>query len=109
MMTDEMKKAVREMISEYMEGAATETDNLMEHVVAKLAETMDIPALEMHALHEIGELLDCLSRGDVEGIMHEFAELKIVMCAVKRHLPEGMNMRVWQDAVDGYAKKYGVE
>lgn len=109
MMTEEMKKAVREMISEYMEGAATETDNLMEHVVAKLAETMDIPALEMHALHEIGELLDCLSRGDTGGILHEFAELKIVMCAVKRHLPEGMTMRVWQDAVDGYAKKYGVE
>lgn len=109
MMTDEMKKAVREMISEYMEGAATETDKLMEHVVAKLAESMDIPALEMHALHEIGELLDCLSRGDTEGVLHEFAELKIVMCAVKRHLPEGMTMRVWQDAVEGYAKKYGVE
>ena len=109
MMTEEMKKAVREMISEYMEGAATETDNLMEHVVAKLAETMDIPALEMHALHEIGELLDCLSRGDVDGILHEFSELKIVMCAVKRHLPDGVTMRVWQDAVDGYAKKYGVE
>lgn len=109
MMTEEMKKAVREMISEYMEGAATETDKLMEHVVAKLAETMDIPALEMHAVHEIGELLDCLSRGDVEGIMHEFAELKIVMCAIKRHLPDGVTMRVWQDAVDGYAKKYGVE
>lgn len=109
MMTEEMKKAVREMIEEYMEGAESETEKRMEHVVAKLAETMDIPALEMHALHEIGELLDCLSRGDVEGILHEFAELKIVMCAVNRHLPEGMAMRVWQDAVDGYAKKYGVE
>ena len=109
MMTDEMKKAVREMIEEYMEGAASETDKLMEHVVAKLAETMDIPALEMHAVHEIGEMLDCLSRGDTEGILHEFAELKIVMCAIKRHLPEGMSMRVWQDAVEGYAKKYGVE
>ena len=108
-MTEEMKKAVREMISEYIKGAESETENRMEHVVAKLAETMDIPALEMHALHEIGELLDCLSRGDVEGILHEFAELKIVMCAVKRHLPEGMTMRVWQDAVEGYAKKYGVE
>ena len=109
MMTEEMKKAVREMISEYMDGAASETDKLMEHVVAKLAETMDIHALEMHAVHEIGELLDCLSRGDTEGILHEFAELKIVMCAIKRHLPDGVTMRVWQDAVEGYAKKYGVE
>lgn len=109
MMTDEMKKAVREMISEYMEGAESETEKLTEHVVAKLAETMDIPALEMHALHEIGELLDCLSQGNTEGILHEFSELKIVMCAVKRHLPEGMNMRVWQDAVEGYAEKYSVK
>ena len=109
MMTDEMKKAIREMISEYMECAASENDKLMEHDVAKLAETMDIPALEMHAVHEIGELLDCLSRGDTEGILHEFAELKIIICAVKRHLPNGVTMRVWQDAVEGYAKKYGVE
>ena len=109
MMTEEMKKAVREMISEYMEGAESKTEKRMERDVAKLAETMDIPALELHAVHEIGELLDCLSRGDVEGILHEFAELKIIMCAIKRHLPDGVTMRVWQDAVEGYAKKYGVE
>ena len=42
--------------------------------------------------NEIRELLDCLIRGDVEGILHKFAELKIVMCVVKRHLPEGVTM-----------------
>ena len=85
------------------------TEKMEFEEVGAAVSPLDIPALEMHAVHEIGELLDCLSRGDTEGILHEFAELKIVMCAIKRHLPEGMSMRVWQDAVEGYAKKYGVE
>ena len=78
MMTDEMKKAVREMISEYMEGAESETEKLMEKVACALAERMDVSALEKHAVHEVGQMLDYYGMENVEGVFHEFYELKIV-------------------------------
>ena len=109
MMTDEMKKAVREMISEYMEGAESETEKLMEKVACALAERMDVSALEKHAVHEVGQMLDYYGMENVEGVFHEFYELKIVMCALRKHFPEGMTHRICREAVEEYAKKFGVE
>lgn len=109
MLTEEMKNEFRAMISEYMEGEECETEKLKNRVVEKLVETMGLDDLEKHAVHEIGEFLDCYGMGSVEGMLHEFAELKIVMCAVKKHFPEGMVTRIWKEAVEGYAEKHEVK
>lgn len=99
---EEIRNIVREMFTEEDQEIAEKKDA----VVSALAKSMDLIALRHLAVKEAASLIECYAMGNTDGMIHEFWELKMAICAVMKHLPEFQPEMEKKKAVDGYYKMY---
>lgn len=109
MFDHEHKEEIRRMISEYMKGEESAIHKLKCKVSDHLSANMTLPDLQTLAMKEIGEMVTCYAMGKTESMLHSYFELKMVMKAICKHLPEGMTSRIYADAVHGYAEMFNVK
>ena len=109
MFDHEHKEEIYRMISEYMKGEESHIHKLKCKVTDHLAENMTLPDLQTLAMKEIGEMVSCYAMGKTESMLHSYFELKMVMKAICKHLPEGMTSRIYAEAVNGYAEMFNVK
>lgn len=51
-------------------------------------------------------MIQCYAMGDTEGMLQEFFELKIAMCAVMKHLPDVLLEMQNKKAIEKYAQMF---
>ena len=103
------KELVRKVVEEFMAERESATHKLKCRVVDHLAETMDVDDLKHLAIKETGEIIQHFAMGHLEEMIKSYVELKMAMKAVCKHLPEGMTDRAYREAVEHYAKSFGVD
>ena len=67
-----------------------------------LAENMSVIDLRHLCVKEAASMIECYAMGNTEGMLHEFYELKLAVCALAEHLPEMLPEVAKKKAVDGY-------
>lgn len=77
-----------------------------DEIVDHLAETMDMVALRHLAVKEAASMIQSYAMGDTEGMLQEFFELKIAMCAVMKHLPDMLPEMQNKKAIEKYARMF---
>lgn len=83
----------------------TETEEMhakKEAVIKHLAESMSVIDLRHLCVKEAASMIECYAMGNTEGMLNEYNELKLAVCALAEHLPEMLPEVAKKKAVDGY-------
>lgn len=105
-MNEEAKVEIRKMIREIMGTDNAEQMAKRDEIVNHLAESMDMVALRHLAVKEAASMIQCYAKGDTEGMLQEFFELKIAMCAVMKHLPDMLPEMQNKKAIEKYERMF---
>ena len=103
---EETKVEIRKMIREIMGTDNAEQMAKRDEIVHHLAESMDMVALRHLAVKEAASMIQCYAMGDTEGMLQEFFELKIAMCAVMKHLPDMLPEMQNKKAIEKYERMF---
>lgn len=97
-----LKEMVRAEIRSVLGTETEEMHTKKEAVVKHLAENMSVIDLRHLCVKEAASMIECYAMGNTEGMLHEFYELKLAVCALAEHLPEMLPEVAKKKAVDGY-------